>query len=163
MNCFESSPCSDPDYATPYSSSSTGYHIASASESPGRSHQNLHISLPTQSHPGRAGFLAFYIAVSKFLGSRNLQIIPSNSWLAACRSSKLAVNASHHGLMIAKVRILPFIGTSNIFAPVHGHGRDMEGIKVISIETPHDGHHHGYHHTKGSRHHHHTRWRRFIH
>jgi hypothetical protein len=52
-----------------------------------------------------------------------------------------------------KVRILPFIGTSNIFAPLHGHGKDMEGIKVISIEAPHDGHHPGYHHHKGHHHH----------
>ena len=45
---------------------------------------------------------------------------------------------SHHGLNDGKIRILPFIGTSNLFAPVHGHGKDMEGIKVISIKTPHN-------------------------
>jgi len=57
----------------------------------------------------------------------------------------LIKSGGHAGLDDGKVRILPFIGTPNTFAPVHG--KDAEGtITVISIDTPHDGrHHHGYH------------------
>jgi hypothetical protein len=70
----------------------------------------------------------------------------------------LIKSGNHHGLEDGAVRILPFIGTPNIFAPVHG--KDADGaIKFISIETTHDGHHHGYnahgrhHHHKGQHHH----------
>jgi len=72
----------------------------------------------------------------------------------------------HHGLDDGKVRILPFIGTPNIFAPVHPvHGKDTEGaIKFITIETPpHDGrHHHGGHHHHRHGHHHHLGKGSFI-
>ena len=52
-----------------------------------------------------------------------------------------------------EVRILPFIGSPNIFAPVHG--KDADGaIKFISLDSPHDGNHHGYH-AHGRHHHHH--------
>jgi hypothetical protein len=65
----------------------------------------------------------------------------------------LIKTGSHHD---GKVTILPFIGSATL-APVHGHGKDAKGT---NIETLHDGHHHGYHHTKGSHrhhnHHHHT-------
>jgi hypothetical protein len=65
----------------------------------------------------------------------------------------LIKSGNHHGLGDGEIRILPFIGTPNIFAPVHG--KDADGaIKFISIETPHDhGYHaHGRHHHKGHHH-----------
>jgi hypothetical protein len=72
----------------------------------------------------------------------------------------LIKSGNHHGLgggEVRKLRILPFIGTPNIFAPVHG-SKDADGaIKFISIETPNDDHHHGlgyhaHHHHKGHHH-----------
>jgi hypothetical protein len=62
-------------------------------------------------------------------------------------------SGSHASFDNGKIRILPFIGTPNTFASVHG--KDMDGaITVISIDTPHDGrHHHGYH-THGRHRHH---------
>ena len=71
----------------------------------------------------------------------------------------LIKSGGHHSLGDGEVRILPFVGSPNIFAPVHG--KDADGaIKFISIETPHDGNHHGYHahgrhphHHKGHHHH----------
>jgi len=65
----------------------------------------------------------------------------------------LIKTSGHHGLDNGKVRILPFVGTPNIFAPVHG--KDTEGaVEVVNIDAPHDGPHHGYHAHGRHRHHH---------
>jgi len=67
---------------------------------------------------------------------------------------------SHHD-DDGSVRILPFIGTPNLFAPVHV--KDADGnIKVVNIEgPPHEGHH-GYHHAHGRHHHYHLGKGSFI-
>lgn len=66
----------------------------------------------------------------------------------------LITSSSHHGHDDGKVRILPFIGTPNILAPVHG--KDTEGaVEVVNMDAPHDGHRdHGNHPHGRHRHHH---------
>lgn len=73
----------------------------------------------------------------------------------------LIKTSGHPGFDDGRVKILPFIGTPNTFAPVHG--KDAEGFNVISVSTlhdrpPHHGHHrhahaHGRHRHHGGHHH----------
>lgn len=78
----------------------------------------------------------------------------SNLFREALGLPLIKSDSHNHGLDDGKVRILPFIGSPNIFAPVHPvHGKDMEGaVKFITVETTPDGHHHEYH-THGLHHH----------
>jgi len=77
----------------------------------------------------------------------------SNLFREALGLPLIKSDSHHHGLDDGRVRILPFIGTPNLFAPVHG--KDANGnIKVVNIEAlPHEGHH-GYDHAHGRHHHH---------
>jgi hypothetical protein len=79
----------------------------------------------------------------------------SNLFREALGLPLIKSDSHNHGLDDGKVRILPFIGSPNIFAPVHPvHGKDTEGaVKFITIETTPDGHHHEYH-AHGLHHHH---------
>jgi len=64
----------------------------------------------------------------------------------------LIKSGGHPGLDDGNIKILPFIGSHNIFAPVEGKG--TEGAVKLILSPPHDRHPHHGHHAHGRHRHH---------